>query len=91
MEEIIKMLNYQPNSLTQEELNNPLTVIGDFFECNELHKVRENLWELYTGWTNSYFTEGKENSEMLTLYANLINLINATYIYSERTKNKKAL
>ncbi|WP_316818036.1 hypothetical protein [Pedobacter nyackensis] len=90
MEEIMKNLNYQPSKLTGHELTNPFTVITDFFDNNALHEVREKLWELYTGWVNSSydFAEGKENADMLSLYTQLINVLNATYIANETNKTK---
>lgn len=89
MEEIMKKLNYQPNTLSAGELNNPLTVIADFFDNNDLHEVRDKLWELYKGWVNNAvdFAEGEENADMLFLYTQLINMLNASYIYNEKNKS----
>ncbi len=86
MKKIIQKLNYQPHSLTKYEINDPLSVLTDFFIKYELHDVRENLWEIYTGWSNSFFAESKKNLEILTLYQDIINLINATYLYNEKQK-----
>jgi hypothetical protein len=89
MEEIMKKLNYQPNTLSAQELENPLMVIADFFDNNELHEVRDKLWELYKGWVNNSvdFAEGEENADMLFLYAQLINMLNASYICNEKNKS----
>nr|WP_162988792.1 hypothetical protein [Pedobacter schmidteae] len=89
MEEIMKKLNYQPNTLSATELNNPEMVIADFFDNNELHEVRDKLWELYKGWVNNSvdFAEGPENADMLYLYGQLINMLNATYISNEKKKS----
>ena len=44
-------------------MNNPLTVFGDFFECNELHELRENLRELYRGWTTAILQREKKTQK----------------------------
>lgn len=88
MEEIMKKLNYQPSTLSAGELNNPLMVIADFFDNNELHEVRDKLWELYKGWVNNSidFAEGEENADMLFFYSQLLLFINASFINTEKRK-----
>lgn len=88
MEDAMKRLDYQPSSLTSHELENPLEVITDFFDNHALHEVRNSVWELYKGWVNysSDFLEAKETTDMLFFYSQLINFINASYLYAERKK-----
>lgn len=89
MEEIMKKLNHQPSNLSAQHLDKPLMVIAEFFENNELHEVRDKLWELYKGWVNNSidFAEGEENADMLFFYTQLIDMLNACYVYNEKNKN----
>lgn len=88
MEEIFKKLNYQPTGFTDHELKNPLPIITDFFCSYALHDVRHKAWQLYQGWVNSSsdFADGAENAEMLFFYTQLIEFMNASYIYTEKQK-----
>lgn len=88
MENIMKKLDYQPANLTDYELERPLSTMTDFFDNNELHAVRENAWQLYKGWVNSSieFAEGDENADMLYFYSQLIEFMNAAFIYTEKRK-----
>jgi hypothetical protein len=88
MEDVMKKLDYQPASLTDYELENPLNVMTDFFGNHALHDIREKTWQLYKGWVNasSDFAEGKESTDMLFFYTQLIGFMNASYIYTEKKK-----
>jgi hypothetical protein len=92
MEEIFKKLNYQPSGLTDYEQENPLDMITEFFSNHDLHDLREKAWQLYKGWVNSSsdFADGAENAEMLFFYTQLINFMNASYLYTKKkSKNPR--
>lgn len=88
MEKIYKKLNYQPTGFTDHELENPLHIITYFFDSHALHDLREKAWQLYKGWVNSSstFADGEENAKMLFFYTQLIEFLNACYVYTEKQK-----
>ena len=89
IEEIYKKLNYQPPStLTDYGLENPLHIITDFFSSHALHDLREKAWQLYKGWviSSSDFADGEENAKMLFFYTQLIEFLNASYVYTKKKK-----
>jgi hypothetical protein len=88
MENIMKKLDYQPANLSDYELENPLSTMVDFLDNNDLHHIREKVWLLYKGWVNNSvgFTEGDENADMLYFYTQLVDFINAAFIYTEKRK-----
>ena len=88
MENILKKLDYQPANLTDYELERPLSTMTDFFDNNDLHNVRDKAWQLYKGWVNNSadFAEGEENANMLFFYTQLVDFINASFIYTEKRK-----
>lgn len=87
-DKIMKKLDYQPTGLTNADLENPFGLIADFYDNNKLHETREKLWQLYRSWVghSTGFAEGEENADMLYFYTQLIDLMNACYIYTEKKK-----
>ncbi|WP_316814783.1 hypothetical protein [Pedobacter nyackensis] len=88
MENVMQKLDYQPSSLSEYELEHPLQVITDFFDNYPIHEIRDKIWQLYKGWVNNSadFAEGEENAGMLFLYTQLIDFLNASYVYAEKKK-----
>jgi len=88
MKKIMETLNYQPAGLTNAELENPYLVLSDFFQNHPLHDIRENIWRLYKGWVNysSDFVDGNANMEMLFFYTQLLDFLNASYVYTKKQK-----
>ncbi|MBB5620976.1 hypothetical protein HDE69_002029 [Pedobacter cryoconitis] len=88
MEDVMKRLDYQPSSLSNYELEHPLEVVTVFFDNHALHDIREKVWQLYKGWVvySSDFTEGKEATDMLFFYSQLIDFLNASYVYANKKK-----
>lgn len=86
MEDFIQRLDYQPSSLSDYELEHPLEIVNDFFDNHALHDIREKVWQLYKGWVvySSDFTEAKETIDMLFFYSQLINFVNASYVYTKK-------
>lgn len=89
MEDAIQKLDYQPTNLSECELENPFRVISDFFDNNALHDIREKTWQLYKGWVtgSSDYAEGQDNVDMLFFYTQLIDFLNASYLYAEQEKD----
>lgn len=90
MEEILKGLEHQPVDLTQDELENPEKVISIFFDTHSLQQSRANLWKLYKGWIydSSEYADKEETKKMMFFYTQLVEFINASYIYIEKKKRK---
>jgi hypothetical protein len=87
MKKVIANLNFQPNSLTERELEDPKIVLLDFFENHPIHETRETVWELYKAWVNhmTEFTDGKSNADMLFFYTQLIDFLNASYLQIQKS------
>lgn len=92
MKDIIEKLDYQPCGLTQDQITNPLDTITDFYNERHLHAVRSKLWELYSGWIVHLvdFAEGDQNAEMLFFYTQLVELVNAGYVFTQMNKKSVA-
>ncbi len=88
MEEILKNLNYQPTDLYESDLENPLSAISSFFDNHSLQESRANLWKLYNGWIHlaSESVEGKELIDMLFFYNQMVELVNLSYVFTEKNK-----
>jgi hypothetical protein len=88
MEEILKVLNYQPVDIYEDDLKNPLTAIGYFFENHPLHKSREKLWKLYKGWVHlsAESADGDETKDMLFFYNQLVEVLNLCYVLTQIDK-----
>jgi hypothetical protein len=88
MEEILKNLNYQPVDIYETDLENPSSGISCFFDNHSLQESRAKLWELYKGWVHlaSESPEGKELTDMLFFYNQLVELLNLCYVFTEKNK-----
>lgn len=91
MEEILKALHYQPVSISDDDLDNPVPSIAYFFENHPIHQSRTKLWELYKGWI--YFAaespDGEELTDMLFFYNQLVELLNLCYILAQKAEKNK--
>lgn len=88
MEDILKNLNYQPTCLTKDELENPLEAMTSFFANHSIHQSRENLWQLYKGWIyhSSEYIDDEQSKDMVFFYSQLIELLNVSFVYTEKKK-----
>jgi hypothetical protein len=88
----------QPLRLNEEERQNPMLVIDEFFECYHLNDAREILWK----WTveivsspGSISSEALERSNHIYFYEKIEALIEASYILKnqllEKMKNEPAI
>lgn len=93
MEEFLKILNYQPVDISDDDLENPLPSIGYFFINHPLHESRTKLWELYKGWIHlaSESPDGEELTDMLFFYNQLIEMINLCYVFTQKNKQDKSV
>lgn len=88
----------QPLRLTEEERQNPLLVINDFFESYHLQDVREILWnwivEIISS-SGSISSEPLERSNHIYFYEKMEALLEACYIlknqFFEQMKQPAAL
>jgi len=72
--------------LTEEELENPLGVVQEFFENYHLHEAREDLFNLMrTGLStdNTTYDTGEKRSNLLFLHEQLVKLTEAAWILSK--------
>lgn len=88
----------QPLRLNEEERQNPMLVIDEFFECYHLNDAREILWK----WTveivsspGSISSEALERSNHIYFYEKIEALIEASYILKnqllEKMKNEPVI
>ncbi|TCC96792.1 hypothetical protein [Pedobacter psychroterrae] len=89
MEEIMKVLNYQPADVLDRYIDHPVSGMNQFFVDHPLHKSRAKLWELFQGWMHlaSEPPDGEEMKDMLFFYNRLIEMMNLCYVLTQ--KNKK--
>lgn len=88
MEEIIKMLNYQPADIRDSDIDNPISGMTSFFVNHPLHESRMKLWELYQGWMHlaSESPDGEELKDMLFFYNRIIEMMNLLLHIHTKTK-----
>ncbi|RNL52491.1 hypothetical protein [Pedobacter jejuensis] len=88
MEEIIKVLNYQPADMLDSDIENPVSGISHFFVNHPLHESRAKLWEFYQGWMHlaSESPDGDELKDMLFFYNRLIEMMNLCYVFTQKNK-----
>ena len=74
-----------PRQLSNEEINNPLLVINEFFTFNRLHECREELrnW-FYSALAEHSITETGNPATLFSFYERVEKLIEAAYIIKER-------
>lgn len=86
MEEIMKVLNYQPADIYDSDLEDPVSGISYFFVNHPLHESRAMLWKLYEGWTYlaSESPDGEELKDMIFFYNQMVELLNLCYIFKEK-------
>lgn len=88
MEEILKVLNYQPTDISERDIENPVSGISYFFVNHPLHESRAKLWELYQGWIHlaAESPDGEELTDMLFFYNSLIEMMNLCYVFTQKNK-----
>ena len=81
--ELYRQKHNQIQRLTEEQQENPIPVVSEFFSCYHLSDMRKLLWDwLQAGLTNSHanFETGKERSDLLFFYQKIEELVEATYL-----------
>lgn len=73
----------QLRRLTEEEQQNPLAVIHNFYDTYHLNELRQELWDWLTaGLTNdsSSFKDGRSRSDLIFLYEQMECLTEAAFL-----------
>ncbi len=91
MEEIIKVLNYQPADIQDSDIEDPISGISYFFVNYPLHESRAKLWELYKGWIHlaAESPDGEELTDMLFFYDRLVEMLNLCYVFTQKIEQDK--
>lgn len=79
----------QIQRLNEEQQENPVPVVNEFFSCYHLTDSRQLLWDwLQAGLTNNYanFQTCKQRSDLLFFYQKIEELIEANYLLIGLTK-----
>lgn len=78
----------QPRKLSADEIENPQTVIHQFFDYANLPQVRAHLWEwLKSTVTGDYITLSRqEKGNLIYFFEQLEKLVEAAHIIHERSK-----
>lgn len=88
MKKTLKQLEFQPTTLSKKQIENPENVMAYFFDNFPIHDCRSKTWALYKGWT-SYAVEhadSLESVDMLLFYEQLIEFMNASFLYIAQEK-----
>ena len=75
--------HYRPLWLKQSEIDQPLTVIGNFFDCFHLPEAREILWSWMKEAVSSHrsiATDPKERNSHLCFYEKITAMMEATWL-----------
>ncbi|OQP49388.1 hypothetical protein A4H97_29075 [Niastella yeongjuensis] len=73
----------QPLRLSEEQLDNPLLVLDDFFQCYHLNETRELLWQWLTAIISSpgsISSEPLERSNHIYFYEKIEEIIEAAFV-----------
>jgi len=76
----------QPLRLTEEQLNNPISVFNDFFQAYHLNETREVLWEwllAIISSAGSISSDPLERSNHIYFYEKLEEIIEAAFLLKE--------
>lgn len=82
MDKRYEQLNYQPCSLSENDIDYPKDYMGNFF-CNyQPHEARSRLWELFKSWVFKEAEAGitDDIEEMLLFHEHLKELIEIAYV-----------
>lgn len=82
----------QPYKLSMAEVENPLTVVEDFFEHDHLYGNRDTLWEMLKSTVTGNYAKrltGKEKENMVAFYEMLERLIESCYLINEYSQSGK--
>jgi hypothetical protein len=72
----------EPRCLSKEEIENPYTVLTDFFSYGHIPEIRNQLWELLKlTVSSSYHKQSRrEKADLVYFYDRLSKLIEAIYL-----------
>lgn len=81
-----------PLRLSEEQLDNPILVFNDFFQCYHLNETREVLWQWLSAIISSpgsISNEPLERSNHLYFYEKLEEIIEAAFLLKELKKGNQ--
>jgi len=78
--------NYQPVSVSEDDIANPRPALAAFFANIPIHDVREKVWQLYKAgiYHASEYADVEEFRSMTSLYDELVYFLNLAFIYLEK-------
>jgi hypothetical protein len=79
----------QPRQLSREQTEDPMLVIQDFFEYDQLPEIRQQLWDmLKTAATGNYCKtlSRRERSDLFYFYEQLVKLVEAAHLLYRNAK-----
>src|SRR5690606_208770 len=94
MDQAYEQLNYQPCSLSENDIKYPEECLHNFFYETPPHKARSQLWELFKSWIYKEAEVGiVDNLEEMTLFhehlKGLIEIAFVIFIRYQKSKNEK--
>jgi len=81
----------QPIRLTEEQQQEPIIVIREFFQNFHLVEIRQKLWNWFeTAITTEYglFEEATDRSGLMQFYSQLEELVEAAYLIDQQQRKK---
>ena len=78
--------------LTNEEMENPLQILKEFFCDYNLNELRHTLWEIVEACLttdNDQFSEAEQRGDLLTFYEKAETLLEAVYILVKQNTPEK--
>ena len=89
---ILDVLNFQPCTLYEEELENPEEVIANFYQNYPIQRSRALLWDWYRDWivSSSRHPEIERAAELFNFYANMVGFLEAVYVCDAKRSARKA-
>jgi hypothetical protein len=88
----LSQLDNQPLRLTEEERQDPYSVLDDFFSCFHLQDMREMLWDWLVAAMSSesgQYSTGYARSNLVFVYEKLELFIEAVQVINKRRKKRQ--
>jgi hypothetical protein len=82
----------QPLRLTKEQMQNPMLILHDFFQCYHLNETRQILWEWFTevvSSSRSISIEGADRNDHVFFYEKVEEIIEAAFVIKKRFHKRR--
>jgi hypothetical protein len=82
----------QPLRLTKEQMQDPMLILDDFFQCYHLNETRQILWEWFTeviSSSRSISIEGLGRSNHVYFYEKVEEIIEAAFVIKKRLHKRR--